>query len=239
MIPSTRFRAFACAFTVLTLSACGGGGDSGDTLATPSSQLPADGYLSVDGGTSTVKVGSYKVDTTYTRASGTQQLDVDTLEFVSPESPAFDTGFIFLQSNAQKYAVNFIDNATGTTTVFACRSGAWSAAEIQQLAANFEMTDIPVCQSGMTIDTRTTPHRIQLTGMRVPSLSDPAKYVTISANFSWVLQANIPGDTGTGGGGSSSTSADGSSAISIPAVGATATPTATPAPTAVLGTAQP
>lgn len=232
----TQLRAFACAFTVLTLSACGGGGNSGDTLATPSSQLPADGYLSVDGGTSTVKVGSYKLDTTYTRASGTQQLDVDTLEFVSPESPAFDTGFIFSQSNAQKYAVNFIDNATDSTTVFACRSGAWSAAEIQQLAADFKMTDIPVCQSAMTIDTRTGIHRIQLTGMRVPSLSDPAQYVTISANFSWVLQANIPGGTGTGSG---STSADGSSAISVPAVGATATPIAAPASTEAPGTAQP
>lgn len=222
---------------VAALSACGGGGDSGDTLATPSSQLPADGYLSVDGGTSTVKVGSYKVDTTYTRASGTQQFDVDTLEFVSPESPAFDTGFIFSQSNAQKYAVAFIDNATDATTVFACRSGAWSATEIQKLAADFEMTDIPVCQSAMTIDTRTGIHRIQLTGMRVPSLNDPAKYVTISANFGWVLQANLSGGTGTGGG--SSTTTGGSIVITSPAVSTTTTPIATPSATEAPATAQP
>ncbi len=228
----TQLRAFACAFTVLTLSACGGGGDSGDTLATPSSKLPADGYLSVDGGTSTVKVGAYQLDTNYTGASGTRQFDLDTLEYISPESPAFDAGFIFSQSNAQKFAVVFTDNATNTVTDFACRSSAWSAAEIQKLAADFNRADIPVCQSGMTIDTRTTTHRIQVTGLRVPSLNDPAKYVTISANFGWVLQANISGGTGTGGGNDSSgTRTGGSIVISGPAVSTTTTPSDQPDPT--------
>ncbi|KGM40866.1 hypothetical protein JY96_14635 [Aquabacterium sp. NJ1] len=220
----TQLRAFACAFTVLTLSACGGGGDSGDTLATPSSKLPADGYLSVDGGTSTVKVGAYQLDTNYTGASGTQQFDVDTLEYISPESPAFDAGFIFSQSNAQKFAVVFTDNATNTVTDFACRSSAWSAAEIQRLAADFNRTDIPVCQSGMTIDTRT--HRIQVTALRVPSLNDPAKYVTISANFGWVLQVNALSNDSSG------TRTGGSIVITGPTVGTTA-PSDQPVPTVV------
>ncbi len=222
----TQLRAFACAFTVLTLSACGGGGDSGDTLATPSSKLPADGYLSVDGGTSTVKVGAYQLDTNYTGASGTQQFDLDTLEYISPESPAFDAGFIFSQSNAQKFAVVFTDNATNTVTDFACRSSAWSAAEIQRLAADFNRTDIPVCQSGMTIDTRTGTHRIQVTGLRVPSLNDPAKYVTISANFGWVLQVNALSNDSSG------TRTGGSIVITGPTVGTTA-PSDQPVPTVV------
>ncbi len=229
----TQLRAFACAFTVLTLSACGGGGDSGDTLATPSSRLPADGYLSVDGGTSTVKVGAYQLDTNYTGASGTQQFDADTLEFIGPESPAFDAGFIFSQSNAQKFAVAFIDNATGTVTEFACRSSAWSATEIQKLAADFNKTDIPVCQSGLTIDTRTAPHRIQVTGLRVPSLNDPAQFVTISANFGWVLQANMPSNDSSG------SSTGGSIVVTSPAVSVTTTPSDQPAPTVSADTAQP
>ena len=224
--------------TLASLTACGGGGDSGDTYASPSSQLPADGYLSVDGGTSSVKVGAYALDVAYNRASGTDQIGNDAVEFVMPESPAFDVGFVFSTVNAQKFAVRFDDDATATKTTFACRSGAWSTAEAEALAAPFGKTDLPVCQSGMTIDTSKATHRIQLTGMRVPSLNDPAQYVRISANFGWVLQSQALSGSGTVSGGSSSTSTGGSIVITSPVV-SSATSGTPPAPTVTPGTVQP
>lgn len=227
--------AIVCALASLT--ACGGGGgDSGDTYASPSSQLPADGYLSVDGGTSNVKAGAYALDVAYNRASGTEPLGSDTVEFVRPESPAFDVGFVFSPVNAQKFAVWFDDN---TTTTFVCRSGAWSTAEAQELAAPLGKTDLPVCQSGMTIDTSKATHRIQLTGMRVPSLNDPAQYVRISANFGWVLQSQALSGNGSGSvSGGSSTNTGGSIVITSPVV-STPAPTPSPAPTVTPSSVQP
>ncbi len=235
---SNKLGAALCVLSMVCLAACGGGGgDSGDTYASPSSQLPADGYLSVDGGTSSVKVGAYALDVAYNRASGTDQIGSDTVEFVMPESPAFDVGFIFSPVNAQKFAVWFDGNTTATETVFACRSGTWSNAEVGQLAARFSKTDLPVCQSGMTIDTSKATHRIQLTGMRVPSLNDPAQYVRISANFGWVLQSQALSGSGTVSGGSS-TSTGGSIVITSPVV-SSASPGTPPAPTVTPGTVQP
>lgn len=212
----TQLRALACAFTVLTLSACGGGGGGGsDPQAKPSQQS---NVLSVDGGDTTVPSGRYTLDTNAAEASYTLTYDVDQLEEIDPdpESVPFFSAFLFSQSHPAKFAVIFADKSRSFDGVFACRSAAWSAKEIQTLD-NQLTVPVPLCPSTISVDPST--HRISFSGLKVPSATNAGKSVTISADFSWVLQpghATITLETGStvvpaglfqldGGGGSSTT----------------------------------
>lgn len=181
-------RATSCAlFFSIVLSACGGGGNSDqpEPSAKPASLSNA---LSVDGGNSAVAVGQYPVDTSYAHASGTLVYDEDQLEIISPESSAFDAGFIFSQSHPDKFAVFFADGSGESATIFVCRSGSWSAKEVAAIDEEFpEAASVPLCPSGITIDP--AAHSIKFSGLVIPSLSPMGKSVTLSADFSWVLQA--------------------------------------------------
>lgn len=213
-----QLGAMLCALTVVGLSACGGGGDSKNTdttaTITPSQfQLPAEGNLTVEGGDSSVQAKTYPLDTKYTSASGTTVYDTDVLEWVSPEAPNFDSGFIFAQNNPNKFALAFTDNLTSPQAVtYGCRSSAWNAKEAEHLAHDLENANIPICPNSIVIDP--AAHHIKFTGIKLQSLTDASKSVTISANFGWVLQNNTSnGETGTGTGTTSTSTSSSTTTI--------------------------
>ena len=187
-------------FMSITLTACGGGGSASsgndkpnEPAATPSQQLS--NALAINGGDTTLATGQYKLDTSYEGASSTQNVDGDELEEVDPKNAALDSQFIFAQAHPAKFAVLLAPSSGQMEDVFACRSSAWSDAEIAQLNQSIH-SQVPLCPDSISIDT--ARHQISFSNLLLPSLLQAGKSIKLSANFSWTLQSTPTEVVGTG-----------------------------------------
>jgi hypothetical protein len=209
----------AAALSFVGLAACGGG-DADPTL-------PAAGNLVVNSGNASVATGTYALDTSYTGASEVLIVDDVDVEMVYPEHAKFDSGFLFAQSDPSKYGLSYYDSASGVS--YMCVSKAWTSAELVVLLKG--LPSVAICAGSVTIDA--TKHSMQIVGAKLVSTADASKAITISANFSWVLQDTTPhpfanGDSGGGSGGGEVSSGPAVSTAGTSGSGSTVTTGPTP-----------
>lgn len=203
------------ALALASLSACGGGSDDGSQTprAVQGVIAPAN-TLVLTAGTTSFPKGSYSLDTGYANASGVVTTSTHVIEWVWPESNAFDSGIFFAQDDPRKFAIGLTDQPPAYTA-YRCVSVAWTADELLELATLFEDPDLPSvrkCPSGITIDA--AGHHVSFSDWTLLS-DDGTQSVKFSVNVSWLLQDG----TLSSGGGSGSGSSDGgtsSSAITVP-----------------------
>ncbi|MEY2840591.1 MAG: hypothetical protein RJB60_2890 [Pseudomonadota bacterium] len=196
-------RAALSVLALCALTACGGGGDSGVTAK--------EGELIViDAGSSGLAVKTYKLDTTYGPSYATYgDLPMSgRVVKIEPENSDFDTGLAFVQGKPSKFIVGFgaqvAGAAMGTYKDFACRSSAWTDAELVELGA----ASLPVCTQAITIDE--TKRIASYINLSLPAEESGGKALIISATFSWpvpVSRVQLNGSSIIPGSGSGSGSA--------------------------------
>jgi hypothetical protein len=196
---------------VATLAACGGGGKGSEALnamiaqrkgslnkapTVSTTEAPATlatlGTLVLNSaGGANIPVGTYTLDTTSDGLSQAVELSTGTLIAVQPESSSFDTGLYFMQGSPSKFVVGFVDATPDAEKVYACRSNAWGAEELQELAITLPVGDavltLPICPKGVSIDAsgRTATYSQLL----LPNVDGSADQVNIDANYNWPVPA--------------------------------------------------
>jgi hypothetical protein len=203
----------ASALTLAAMSACGGGsgGDPDTSIRFGQSVTAPANTLAVTAGTSTIPKASYALDTGYTNASGVVNINGHVIEWVWPESAAFDSGIFFAQDDVRKFVVGLSEAFPGEHA-YRCVSVAWTEQELADLAVAFDEPDLPSlqkCPSGITIDA--AGHHVSFNDWTLVS-DDATKSVKFSLNVSWLLQN---GSLSPGGGSGSVSIGPGSGSGSI------------------------
>jgi hypothetical protein len=197
---------------VATLAACGGGGETGSkalsvmiaqrqgslnkaptvsTTEAPATLATLGTLVLNSAGGANIPVGSYSLDTTYEGVSELFELSTGTLVAVQPESSNFDTGLYFMQGAPSKYVVGFVDATPDAEKVYACRSNAWGAEELQELAITLPVGDavltLPICPKGVSIDA--SARTATYSQLLLPNADGSADQVSIDANYNWPVPA--------------------------------------------------
>jgi hypothetical protein len=201
-------RAALSVLALCTLTACGGGGDSGVTAK--------EGELIViDAGSSTLTGKTFTLDTTYGRSYATvENTPVGALVTISPENINFDTSLSFVQGTPSKFIVFFNAQVAGadmgTYKVFGCRSNAWTTTELSFGTA----ASLPICGEGVTIDA--SNRRATYTNLSLPALDVGGQAMVISATFSWPVPVSSASLIGPGNGSGSGSGSFGPAAPATP-----------------------
>lgn len=176
LISSGRLALSVLALCALT--ACGGGGDSAQSL-------PEDGKLAVLTSTSSTPAGTYTVDIANGEA-GTYTSGSEVFEYAGGEdtSGKFMVAIAFQRSNPANYAIIYDDASDD----YMCAGGTLNSTQVQALnaALGTNLTQIPTCPAGITVDA--AAHRVRVINVRIPGLESTSNSVTVSANIGWTLK---------------------------------------------------
>jgi hypothetical protein len=183
--PLFRLRTVMCALSVCVLSACGGGGDD---LTGDAAIFASDGNAELAPRPDQIIVLKTSTDTVQPRV---YQNAVTAEGSVLPVGP-FQVGYSTLTAEALTIALGYPKGAKdrfviqievkGSTTVYQCVSGNWTAEERQKAGADTE-----VCGNGITFDGLTNQLRMVKASVWGPVTTDPAKRQRITVNVQTTL----------------------------------------------------
>ena len=156
----------------------------------------ADTLVLSGAGLSTVPVGTYPLTVVNTETgpviSQSMALSYGTLVVVYPENDRFDTGLVYVQEHPEKYSVGFVTNLDAGSKAYACRSKAWTQAELQELAEAANDPSLltqPICTKAITLDA--SKRNVAYSDVPLLLSGDSSDQVVVSATFSWPVPEPI------------------------------------------------
>jgi len=172
-----RMARLMAAWSVVALSACGGGG--GDPAPnddiTPSSAQATSNTITIESGSSSTSSGTFTLDGGSKASYALGTIKVTEVEYASD---VFDVMKVTASTDATKYILLFGDNHTND--VFGCASAGWTDAELVQIKA-LTPFNIGRCPSGFNIDANT--NRLTASHVSLTGAFDASKRLKISVDI--------------------------------------------------------